>query len=74
MTKRLVIKWLNMVWRSWLDALCNMLVLDSFHGHMREKVKAEANKHSDIVISGWMTKPLQPLDVVINQPFKVACW
>jgi hypothetical protein len=52
MTKRLVIKWLNMVWRSWLDALCNMLVLDSFHGHMIEKVKAEANKHSDLVISG----------------------
>jgi hypothetical protein len=50
-----------------------MLVLDSYHGHMTERVKAKVNKDSDLlVIPGGMTKLLQPLGVVINWPFKVT--
>jgi hypothetical protein len=49
-----------------------LLVLD-FCGHMRETVKVAVNMDSDlVVIPGGMTKLLQPLDVVINWPFKVA--
>jgi hypothetical protein len=51
-----------------------MLVLDSFCGHMKERVKAKVNKDSNlVVIPGGMTI-LQPLDVVINWPFKVTFW
>jgi hypothetical protein len=50
-----------------------MLVLDSFHGHMRERVKAKVNKDCDLlVIPSGMTKLLQPLDVVINWQFRVV--
>jgi hypothetical protein len=50
-----------------------MLVLDSFHGHMTERVKAKVNEDSDlVVIPGGMTKLLHPLDIIINRPFKVA--
>jgi hypothetical protein len=44
-----------------------MLVLDSFRGHMTERVKAKVNKDGDlIVIPGGMTKLLQPLDAVTD--------
>jgi hypothetical protein len=39
---------------------------------MTERVKAKDNEDSNlVVIPSGMTKVLQPLEVVINQPFKV---
>jgi hypothetical protein len=50
-----------------------MLVLDSIHGHMTERVKEKVNQDSNlVVILSGMINLLQPLDVVINQSFKVA--
>jgi hypothetical protein len=37
-------------------------------------VKAKVNKDSDLVMPSGMTKLLQPLDVFINLPIKVAFW
>ncbi|EEC03338.1 POGO family transposase, putative [Ixodes scapularis] len=49
-----------------------MLVLDSFRGHSIDRVKKTvANAGCDLVIiPGGMTSILQPLDVVLNKPFK----
>ena len=50
------------------------LVLDSFRGHLKEetkKIAADLNTHL-AVIPGGLTSQLQPLDVSINKPFKVA--
>jgi hypothetical protein len=50
-----------------------MLVLDSFKGHLTEKVKTVASNllNTDLVIiPGGMTSQLQVLDVVVNIPFK----
>jgi hypothetical protein len=78
MTEELILEWLNVVWERRPGALLckrSILVLDSFHGHMTVRVKAKVNEDSDlVVIPGGMTKLLQPLDVVINWPFKVAFW
>jgi hypothetical protein len=39
------------------------------------KSKAKVDEDSDlVVIPSGMTKVLKPLDVIINQPFKVAFW
>ncbi|KAM7297194.1 Pogo transposable element with KRAB domain [Ixodes scapularis] len=50
----------------------SMLVLDSFRGHITDRVKKTvANAGCDLVIiPGGMTSILQPLDVVLNKPFK----
>jgi hypothetical protein len=42
---------------------------------MTERVKAKVNEDFDlVVVLDGMTKLLQPLDVVINRPLKVAFW
>jgi pantothenate kinase type III len=57
-------------------AMC--FVMQAYHvgfrhlcGRMIERVKAEVNEDSNLLISGGMTKLLQPLDFVINRPLKV---
>jgi hypothetical protein len=76
MTEQLILEWLNVVWKRRPGTLLRksaMMVLDSFRGHTTERVKAKVNEDSNLlVIRGGITKPLQPLDVVINRPFKVA--
>lgn len=49
-----------------------MLVLDSFWGHITDRVKkAVGNAGCDLVIiPGGMTSTLQPLDMVLNKPFE----
>lgn len=49
-----------------------MLVLDAFRGHLTAGVKqALGDTRTDpVVIPGGMTSTLQPLDVVLNKPFK----
>jgi hypothetical protein len=75
MTDKLMLKWLNMVQKRDLCYANTMLVVDSFHGYMTEWVKVEVNDDSDLlVIPAGITKLLYPLDVVINQPFKVTYW
>ena len=49
-----------------------LLVWDSFRGHLTDGVKSYAKKCKidQAVIPGGLTGILQPLDVVINKPFK----
>ena len=51
---------------------CTLLVWDSFRGHLTDGVKSYAKKCKidQAVIPGGLTGILQPLDVVINKPFK----
>lgn len=66
------------VWKSHMGALLcmhTMLVLDSFCGHIKEKVRAKLYQDSDLVVfPSGMSKLLYPVDVVINQPLKVNFW
>ena len=49
-----------------------LLVWDSFRGHLTDGAKSYAKKRKidQAVIPGGLTGILQPLDVVINKPFK----
>lgn len=76
MTDDLVVDWINTVWARRPGGLLrqkSMLVLDSFRGHLTEKVKSKIREEKSdlVVIPGGMTKMLQPLDVVVNRPFKI---
>lgn len=77
MTENMVVKRYRLVWllrpgASLKDHIPNLLVLDSFRGHLTDKVKAELRKeHTDmLVIPGGLTGQLQPLNVGVNKPFK----
>lgn len=76
MDEELVVDWLKTVWGNRPGAMLakkSLLVLNSFHGHLTEKVKAELReKHTVLaVILGGLTGMLQLLNVSVNQPFKV---
>ncbi|KAM7314164.1 hypothetical protein ISCGN_003949 [Ixodes scapularis] len=71
----LVLEWLRLVWDRRPGALLglpNMLVLDSFRGHLTAKIKEKLRSSGTdlVVIPGGMTSQLQPLDVMLNKPFK----
>ncbi|KAH8018689.1 hypothetical protein HPB51_010516 [Rhipicephalus microplus] len=53
-----------------------MLVLDAFCGHLTDTAKcALGDEKTDlVVIPGFMTSTLQPIDVVLNKPFKDRVW
>uniref|UniRef100_A0A8C4S949 HTH CENPB-type domain-containing protein n=1 Tax=Erpetoichthys calabaricus TaxID=27687 RepID=A0A8C4S949_ERPCA len=75
MDNDLVIDWLKCVWQCWPGSLLkmpNMLVMDSFRGHLTEVVKERLKdgKTDQVIIPRGMTSLLQPLDVCINRPFK----
>ncbi|KAK0133215.1 Pogo transposable element with KRAB domain [Merluccius polli] len=77
METELVVDWLKVVWGRRCGGLRNkrnMLVLDSFRGHLTEPVKTQVRAmNGDLVINrggGGMTSQLQVLDVVVNMPFK----
>lgn len=75
MDEALMVDWVRTVWDRRPGALLrcrNMLVLDAFRGHLTASVKqALRDGRTDlVVIPGGMTSTLQPLDVVLNKPFK----
>ena len=48
-----------------------MLVWDQFGAHLTDTIKARVkSKTFQAVIPGGLTSILQPLDVVLNKPFK----
>ena len=76
MTEELMLEWLKTVWGRRPRAFLNqpsMLVLDAFKGHLYDSVKNQLCKMKTelVVIPGEMTSVLQPVDVSINEPFKV---
>ncbi|CAM1308344.1 Uncharacterised protein r2_g1824 [Pycnogonum litorale] len=69
------ILWLNQVWNRRPGALLkkkSLLVWDQFRAHKTEKVKEKLSslKTTQGMIPGGLTSLLQPLDVVLNKPFK----
>lgn len=74
-TEETVLEWFRLVWLRRPGGLLkpkSLLVLDSFRGHITERVKrAVANAQCELaVIPGGLTPVLQPLDVALNKPFK----
>ena len=74
---RITKDWLNRVWVRRPGAGLNrsLLVLDAFRCHKTQEVKTilKTEHKTDIaIIPGGMTSMLQPLDVSINKPMKVA--
>ncbi|CAI7891273.1 unnamed protein product [Closterium sp. NIES-53] len=51
-----------------------MLVLDSYHGHLTDAVKAKFGELNIVpaVIPAGCTSKIQPLDVAVNRSFKAA--
>ncbi|KAE8740145.1 hypothetical protein FOCC_FOCC014343 [Frankliniella occidentalis] len=71
----ITVDWLKTVWEKRPGALLNlnnMLVMDSFRGHLTEQVKDKFKRMQTdmVIIPGGMTSLLQPLDICINKPFK----
>lgn len=63
------------MWEGFPGALCNsssMLILDTFHGYLYEKlkVKLEGNNCVLVVIPSGMTSQLIPLDVLVTKSLK----
>ena len=69
-----ILLWLKHVWDTRPGALLkkSLLVWDQFSAHKTDKVKARLKllKTTQAVIPGGLTSMLQPLDVVLNKPFK----
>lgn len=67
--------WLSKVWNSRPGALLkkkSLLVWDQFRAHKTDKVKEKCASlnTTQAMIPGGLTSILQPLDVVLNKPFK----
>ena len=70
-----IVLWLSKVWNTRPGALLkkkSLLVWDQFRAHKTEKVKEKAKEiqTTQAMIPGGLTSILQPLDVVLNKPFK----
>lgn len=75
MCEDLVADWIKTVWANRPGGLLQrkaLLVLDSFRGHLTDRVKNRlATTRTDLaIIPGGLTSVLQPLDVCVNRPFK----
>lgn len=75
MDEAMMFEWIWVAWNRRPGALLHprsMLVLDAFRGHPTDAVKcALGDGRTDlVVIPGGTTSSLQPLDVVLNKPFK----
>jgi hypothetical protein len=69
--------WLECVWEHHPGALSkpqSVLAVDAFHGHFSCRIRNRLrNRNIDfVIISIGMTIQLQPFDVSVNKPFKVA--
>ena len=72
MDGELMLRWIKDIYLKFTKKDRSMLVLDSFRGHLTDKVKKSLRKGNSVmaVIPGGCTSKLQPLDVSINKPFK----
>uniref|UniRef100_A0A8C4RS32 HTH CENPB-type domain-containing protein n=1 Tax=Erpetoichthys calabaricus TaxID=27687 RepID=A0A8C4RS32_ERPCA len=69
--------WLKTVWMKrdgGLGKQRSMLVLDAFRCHTTDDVKSRLKRHNTdlVIIPSVMTSILQPMDAVVNKPFKAA--
>ena len=70
MNKKLMLQWISDIWVKHTKNKPSLLFLDSFSGHLTDKVKDAFKKSNTtvVVISAGCTSILQPLDVSINKP------
>ena len=72
MDEERMLEWIQKVWTPYVDGNRALLSLDTFSGHLTDRVKDALDKCGTkmLVIPGGCTSVLQPLDVSINKPFK----
>ena len=72
MDEERMLEWINKVWLPYVQGKPALLCLDTFTGHLTERVKAAFDECGTklLVIPGGCTSILQPLDISINKPFK----
>ena len=72
MDEERMLEWIQKVWAPYVDGNRALLSLDTFSGHLTDRVKDALDKCGTkmLVIPGGCTSVLQPLDVSINKPFK----
>jgi hypothetical protein len=75
MTWELMEVWLGCVWEYWagvLSRVWSMLAMDTFCGHLSVRIKNRLrHKNTNLVIiPSGMRSQLEPLDVLVNKPFK----
>ena len=68
----IMLRWVNEIFRRYTKRKPSIIVLDSFRAHLTDTVKLAFRRVNAAmaVIPGGCTSKLQPLDVVINKPFK----
>lgn len=72
MDETLMLRWVAEIYLKYTHKDRSLIVLDSFRGHLTDKVKRAFKKGNSVmaVIPGGCTSKIQPLDVSINKPFK----
>nr|XP_002740528.1 PREDICTED: pogo transposable element with ZNF domain-like [Saccoglossus kowalevskii] len=64
--------WHRRIWLPYTKGRQSLIIFDSFRGHLKDSVtnQLQSNQTYRAVIPGGCTSKLQPLDVLINKPFK----
>ena len=72
MREELMIRWVKEILRPYTQSRPALLVMDSLAAHITSNVRAELEKINTYpaIIPGGCTRKAQPLEVVINKPFK----
>lgn len=75
MNKEIMISWLQSVWQKQKNSFFHpkaFLIMDLMKAHLSENVKnaLKSTSAKTAIISGGLTKKLQPLEVGINRSFK----
>ena len=74
-----MIRWIKEILRTYTQRRPALLVVDSFSAHITTSVRSELERINAFpaIIPGGCTTKAQPLDVVINKPYKDRvrqCW
>lgn len=72
MREDVMIRWVKEILRPYTQRRQALLVMDSFSAHITANVRAELDRINayPAIIPGGCTSKAQPLDVVINKPYK----
>ena len=79
MREDVMIRWIKEILRPYTQRRPALLVMDSFSAHLTPSVRRELERINTYpaIIPGGCTSKAQPLDVVINKPYKDrvrSCW
>lgn len=79
MREDIMIRWIKEILRPYTQRRPALLVMDSFSAHITTSIRSELERINTYpaIIPGGCTSKAQPLDVVINKPYKDRirqCW